>query len=115
METLSKTNLGRRKNKIVRYVFIATVILSMGFSAFSSLVFLTDNSGQDLCTYKYEEEYRPAWYEVYSIVNDEICVWTGLFYFMIVYLFFLAFLPLQIGTLGVWLICHFISKRQKSA
>jgi hypothetical protein len=109
----SEISPGQRKGKIVRYIFIGTVILSLTFSAVSSWGFLGDNLGQDLCTYM-GKGYIPPWYEMYSIVNDEVCIWTPFFYILIVYLFFIAFLPMQIATVIVWLISRFVSRKQKS-
>lgn len=94
----------------MRYIFIGTIILSIAFSAICSWAFLGDNLGQDLCTYM-GKGYSPHWYEMYSIVNDEVCIWTPFFYILIVYLFFYAFLPMQIITLIIWTILYFFSKK----
>ena len=95
----------------MRYVFTGTIAISLMFSAFSSWVFLGDGYDEDLCARK-SLGYQTQWYEMYSTFNDFICVWTPFFYIMAVYLFFLAFIPLQLGTLATWLAVRFLHRKK---
>ena len=108
-----KTNLGEKKSRIIRYVFIATIILSLAYSALGSWAGLDANSSQTFCDRK-PLTYQAQWYEVYSTMEDYICVWTPMFYVLIVYLFFYAFIPLQIATLAAWFISWFVLKKSKA-
>lgn len=97
-----KPDPGQRKSKIVRYVFIATIVLSMAFSALASWAGLDASSSQVFCDRK-PLTYQAQWYEMYSTMEDYICVWTPMFYVLILYLFFYALLPLQAATAVIWL------------
>lgn len=111
LEKPSEPSPGKRKSKIVRYVFIATIVLSMAFSALSSWAGLDASSSQAFCARK-ALTYQAQWYEMHSTLDDYVCVWTPMFYVLIVYLFFVAFLPMQIITAIVWIVSRFVSKKQ---
>ncbi|MCB1532751.1 MAG: hypothetical protein KDJ35_07770 [Alphaproteobacteria bacterium] len=110
LATPIKTNPGPEKNNIVRYVFLSTIVLALAFSALASWAFLGDNAGQDLCAYM-EKGYQPRWHDIYSTVNDQVCIWKPMFYIMVIYLFFYALLPLQIATLGTWLVKRLLTSK----
>lgn len=99
MEKPTKTNHGKkRKISAVKIYFVLTIILSLAFSALFTWFMITDNLGGAMCTYV------SVGRGLYFIVNDTPCILTAESYFTLVYFFFLAFLPLQLGTLGFWLL-----------
>ena len=110
----TKANLGKRKNRIVLYAFIATIVLSLAFSFFATWAFLGDNLGEDLCAYV-EKNYHLQWYEIYSVVNDQICILKPMAYFLLVGMFLFAFIPFQGVTILIWAAQKFLySIRQKT-
>ena len=107
----TKTDPGRRKNKIVRYVFISTIILSLIFSLLITWLAITDNLGQgSWCRSVHDIHNKDG---IYFVINGAPCVLTLQTYFSTVYFFFLAFLPLQISTLAAWFTSRFILKNKK--
>ena len=110
----TKTNLGKRKNRIVLYAFIVTIVLSLAFSFFATWAFLGDNLGGDLCTYM-GKDYQPQWHDIYSIVNDEVCILGPMAYFLLVGMFLYAFILLQGVTILIWAAQKFLKRKQQKA